>query len=60
MFFSDLFLSSRPRIGLATTYMFLGTVEARSVTVKKTTTTSSNQSNVSVVFCVFVFFFCSH
>ena len=32
---SDLFLSSRPRTGLATTY---GMVEARSVNVKKTTT----------------------
>ena len=33
----DLFLSSRPRIGLATTYILLGMVEARSVNVKNTT-----------------------
>ena len=37
---SDLFLSSRPGTGLVTTYIILqGTVEARSVNVKKTTTT---------------------
>ena len=36
---SDLFLSSRPRTGLGTTYIkLLGMVEARSVNVKKTTT----------------------
>ena len=35
----DIFLSSRPRTGLATTYItVLGMVEARSVNVKKTTT----------------------
>ena len=42
---SDIFLSSRPRTGLATTYIFLkkllGMVEARSVNVKKTTTTTT-------------------
>ena len=39
--FSDLFLSSRARTtGLATTYIEPGMVEARSVNVKKTTTTS--------------------
>ena len=32
---SYLFLSSRPRTGLATTYILLGMVEARSVNVKK-------------------------
>ena len=36
---SDLFLSSRPRTGLATTYrILLGRVEARSVNVKNTPT----------------------
>ena len=40
---SDLFLSSRPRTGLATTYItVLGTVEARSVNVKKTTHNNNN------------------
>ena len=38
---SDLFLSSRPRTGLATTCVLLGMVEARSVNVKKTTTTTT-------------------
>ena len=39
---SDLFLSSRPRTGLATrvVYTILGMVEARLVNVKKTTTLS--------------------
>ena len=34
---SDIFLSSRPRTGLATTYIVLGIVEVRSVNVNKTT-----------------------
>ena len=39
---SDLFRSSRPRTGLATTYItILCMVEARSVNVKKTTTTTT-------------------
>ena len=38
---SDLFLPSRPRTGLATTYITGYMVEARSVNVKKTTTTTT-------------------
>ena len=47
---SDIFLSSRPRTGLVTTYI-LGMAEARSVNVKKTTTittTSPSHSKTKV------------
>ena len=41
---SDLFLSSRPRIGLAITYcILLGIAEARSVNMKNITTTGDAQ-----------------
>ena len=46
---SDLFLSSRPRTGLATTYLLLGMVEARSVNVKKTTTEQQQQQGEEIV-----------
>ena len=47
---SDLFLSSRPRTGLATTYItgYQGMVEARSVNVKKTTN-NNNRSHLNVL-----------
>ena len=43
--FSDLFLSSRPRTRLATTYITEYMVEARSVNVKKTTTYSAHKQD---------------
>ena len=46
---SDLFLSSRPRIGLSTTYI-TGMVEARSVNVNKTTTTTLTFGHIFPVF----------
>ena len=44
---SDLFLSSRSRTGLATTYIIAGysMVEARSVNVKNTTKTHTHESD---------------
>ena len=44
---SDLFLSSRPRTGLATTYIVLGMVEARSVNVKKTVKLAAGETWIS-------------